>query len=452
MDFPLALSQNRLNTAQMLAYAGPAIPLRVLLLQLVVYIPPLYATEVGLELAAVGLVFFLARSWDALIDPLVGNLSDRTRSRWGRRKPWLAIAAPLLMVFTWLFCLPPDSAGIAYLGFSAFAFYVAMTAFDIPFLSWGSELSRDYSERTRIVGFREGAGMLGTVLATGLPLLVFAGTEPSLREIMTVFVVIVLVLVPVTTLLCLRFTPDGQFEDRGRRHLRGALSEVWTNRPYVRLLAGVFCFWLAGSVFNAMVLFLVTSLLELPNSSFLWFVFAQYIAGVVCLPLAVMAGNRFGKHRALVVSTVAFFALGLLFLVIAPGQFSHALVLFVLMGAVTSFIWVMPPALVGDAVEFGMFKGGGDDAAIYMSLYYFVQKMAMAVGVGIALPLAGLLGFDPAQGQADLGGLSFVGLWLPLLLVLPGIGLLFNYPITAQRHAIVRRWLYRRESRFKPEG
>jgi len=442
----LATRKSTLTTAQLLAYAGPAMPLRILLLQLVVYIPPLYATEVGLDLAAVGLAFFLARGWDAAIDPVVGNLSDRTRSRWGRRKPWLAVAAPALMLFAWLFCLPPESAGIAYLGITAFAFYVAMTSLEIPFLSWGIELSRDYSERTRVVGFREGAGMLGTVLATGLPLLILAGSEPSLREIVSVFMAIVLLLLPVTTLLALKAAPDGRFEDRGRKTIAASLGEIRRNRPYVRLLGGVFCFWLAGSVFNAMVLFLVVHLLRLPNSAFLWFVFVQYVAGVLCLPPAVAAGNRFGKHRALVSGTLAFFALGLLLPVLSPGHFSHGLILFTLMGAVTSVIWVMPPALVGDAVEFGMFKGGGDDAAIYMSLYYFVQKMAMAAGVGLALPLAGALGFDPTAGAPRLNGLVTVGIWLPLLLALPGAVLLFNYPITARRHAIVRRWLYRRRT------
>jgi len=112
------------------------------------------------------------------------------------------------------------------------------------------------------------------------------------------------------------------------------------------------------------------------------------------------------------------------------------------MGAVTSVIWVMPPALVGDAVEFGMFKGGGDDAAIYMSLYYFVQKMAMAAGVGLALPLAGALGFDPTAGAPRLNGLVTVGIWLPLLLALPGAVLPVRHEdVVANLETEVRRML-----------
>jgi Na+/melibiose symporter-like transporter len=91
------LSAEPTSKSSLLAYAGPAIPLRILLMQLVVYVPPFYAAEMGLEIATIGLIFFLARGWDALIDPLVGNLSDRTRSRWGRRKPWMAVGTPLLI-------------------------------------------------------------------------------------------------------------------------------------------------------------------------------------------------------------------------------------------------------------------------------------------------------------------------------------------------------------------
>ncbi len=190
------MSRDPTSTSSIVAYAGPAIPLRIMLMQLVVYIPPFYATEMGLEIAAIGAIFFFARSWDALIDPLVGNLSDRTRSRWGRRKPWMAIGTPLLIIALWAFCQPPEGVGLTYLAASAFVFYIAMTAVDIPYMAWGPELSRDYAKRTTIIGYREAGGMLGTVLATALPLFFLAGTNPSLDEILRVFVIAVSILLP----------------------------------------------------------------------------------------------------------------------------------------------------------------------------------------------------------------------------------------------------------------
>ena len=430
----------------LLAYSGPAISMRILLLQLVVYVPPFYAAEMGMDIAAIGLVFFLARGWDALIDPLVGNLSDRTRSRWGRRKPWMAVGTPILIIALWFFCQPAEGVGLAYLAISALIFYVALTAVDIPYMAWGPELSRDYAERTRIIGFREAGGMFGTVLGMALPLIFLAGKDPSLREILFVFAVAVSVLLPITVIWTLVKTPTGEFVDAGKVSLRQALAHVKDNRPFLRLLAGIFAFWLAGGVFNALVLFIVEHTLGLPNSAFLWFVFAQYAAGILMLPLAVKLGNGIGKHRALIFGALAFMAMAPGFLLVEPGSFEPALVLFIAMGMVTSFIWVMPPALVADAVEFGMMRGGSDDAAIYMSLYYFTQKMAMAAGVGLALPLAGFMGFDPTldNGPEALWGLNFTGLVLPILIAVPGAVLLFHYPIDERRHRVIRRWLARR--------
>jgi len=434
------------STSSLLAYAGPAIPLRILLMQLVVYVPPFYASEIGLEIGAIGLVFFLARGWDAIIDPLVGNLSDRTRTRWGRRKPWMALGTPLLVLALWAFCQPPEGVGLAYLAVTACLFYVAMTAVDIPYMSWGPELTRDYAKRTTIIGFREAGGMLGTVLATALPLFFLAGSNPSLRDILQVFVIAVSILLPLTVCIALWRTPQSQFIDSGRVTLRRALAGVKGNKPFLRLASGVFSFWLAGGVFNALVLFMVEHTLQLPNASFLWFVFAQYIASIAMLPLAVTLGNRIGKHRALTFGALAFMGLAPLFLVVAPGNFTQALMVFIAMGAVTSFIWVMPPALVADAVEYGMMSGGADDPAIYMSVYYFMQKMAMAAGVGLALPLAGAMGFDPTTVNSPEGlrGLNLICLVLPLVLALPGAALLFHYPIDERRHLVIRRWLARR--------
>ena len=435
------------NTSRrsLLAYAGPAIPLRILMMQLVVYVPPFYAAELGLEMAAIGAVFFLARGWDAVIDPLVGNLSDRTRSRWGRRKPWILIATPLLILALWAFCQPPEGIGLTYLAVTAFLFYVALTAVDIPYLSWGPELSRDYAQRTRIIGFREAGGMLGTILATALPLFFLAGSNPSLRDILQVFVIAISVILPLTVALALWRTPQGKFIDSGRVSLRKALLAVRDNKPFLRLGSGIFCFWLAGGVFNALVLFMVQYSLQLPNSAFLWFVFAQYTASIIMLPLAVRLGNRIGKHRALIFGALLFMGLAPLFLLVETGNFQQALLVFAVMGAVTSFIWVMPPALVADAVEYGMLRGGADDPAIYMSVYYFMQKMAMAAGVGLALPIAGAMGFDPG-GEVTAEGLralNFICLILPFILALPGAALLLHYPIDERRHLVIRRWLAR---------
>ena len=109
----------------------------------------------------------------------------------------------------------------------------------------------------------------------------------------------------------------------------------------------------------------------------------------------------------------------------------------------TSVIWVMPPALTADTIEYGMMKGGADHAALYMAMYNFVMKMALAFGVGLAMPLLAALGFNPMAENTEtaMQGFVFVALFLPMIVGLPGALVLFNYPLNKRKHATIRRYL-----------
>ena len=105
----------RQPAARLLAYAGPGIPIAAMGLPLVAFLPPYYAGELGLNLAAVGLVFFLVRALDVPFDPLVGHWADNTRTRLGRFKPWLIGGGLAAFVATALVFFPPDGVGTAFL-------------------------------------------------------------------------------------------------------------------------------------------------------------------------------------------------------------------------------------------------------------------------------------------------------------------------------------------------
>ena len=432
-----------LGKKTLIAYAAPGLPIAVLEMPLIIYIVPFYAAELGVELAAIGGIFLIARLWDAVTDPLIGNLTDRTRSRWGRRKPWLIVATPLLMCAVVAFLSPPENISKIYLGVTAFLFYVAWTAVQIPYLSWGAELSRDYSERTRINGFREVARMLGVLLATVLPIVALGTENPSLRETLSVFTTALLILIPLSIIIATTLAPRGVYVEAKDNSLFRALKILPRNKPFLRLLFGVFCFWLGGAIFNSVIVFLFQHLLKLPMADFFKLVLLQYILGIAFVPLWVKFANRHGRHRALVFGGYGFLLALPLYLLVTPGVFWHAVLIFCVSGPLTSVIWVMPPALTADAIEYGMVKGGEDHAALYMAMYNFVMKMALAFGVGIAMPLLGALGFNPMgeNSEAAMQGFVLVALVLPLIIGIPGAIALFNYPLTSKKHAICRRYL-----------
>ena len=93
-----------------------------------VYLPPFYSEGMGLSLATVGLIFTLARIWDVVTDPLMGVAIDRFPSRWGRRKHWIALSIPLLMISVWMVFMPnPESVSPTYLAFWLIVLYVGYT-------------------------------------------------------------------------------------------------------------------------------------------------------------------------------------------------------------------------------------------------------------------------------------------------------------------------------------
>tara|TARA_B110000967_G_scaffold210056_1_gene269985 strand:- start:5038 stop:6306 length:1269 start_codon:yes stop_codon:yes gene_type:complete len=415
----------------------------MLMMMLVVYLAPFYASEMGMELAAIGGIFFVARLFDAVIDPVVGNLSDLTRSRFGRRKPWIAVGTPILMVALYFFFQPPVGISLTYLAISAIVFYTAITIVQIPYLSWGAELSRDYVQRIRVNGYRETGTMIGILLVASIPLFFLRNTDPTVSDIVRVFTYVVLVLLPITVLPALLVAPQGVTLDTPRLGLFKALYTLRVNKPFMRLMLASLFIWTGGHIYNASSLFLVKDALGFSPSMFLWFIVVQYVVGLMMMPFILKLGKRIGKHRALLFVGMSFFLALWLFLFVEPQNTLQVVGVYALKGAVTAAIWVMPPALVADSIEHGILKGAGDDTALYMSLYFFVQKLAAAIGVGVALPFAAYLGFNPQviDGTTTFEGIKFVSIILPSIVALPAVFLLFNYPIDEKRHAEIRESL-----------
>lgn len=432
-----------LTTAQLVAYSLPSAPTSMLMMMVIVYLAPFYAAEVGMELAAVGGIFALARIWDAVTDPIVGNLSDRTRGSAGRRKPWIVFGTPVLMISTWFLLQPPEGIGLQYLAVIAVVFYLSITVVQIPYLSWGAELSRDYQQRIRINGFRETSTMIGILMVASIPLVFLRGTNPGVADIVEVFTWVVLILLPITVLPALLYAPQGDFIKTPTLSLHKALYALRRNKPFLRLMLASLFVWSGGHIYNASSLFLVKNALGFSPSLFLWFMVVQYVMALALMPVVMRIGARLGKHKALLLVGLAFFPVLWLYNVVEPQNVTEVVLVYALKGMVTSAIWIMPPAMVADTVEHGLLENVGDDSALYMSIYFFIQKLAAAVGVGVALPLAAAMGFDPqtATPDGDTFGIRFVATILPTLVAIPAVFLLLRYPIDEQRHRQIREEL-----------
>ena len=160
-DVPTA--NDRVKPFWLFAYSLPGLPVAAMSLPLAVYLPPFYESEVGLGNLAVGIIFGATRFLDVFLDPIMGVLSDRTRTRWGRRKIWMALAVPVMCLASLLVFMPQPGATWPSVVASIFLLFVGYTMLSIAHLAWGSELSTDYHERSKVTASREFAYLVGMI-------------------------------------------------------------------------------------------------------------------------------------------------------------------------------------------------------------------------------------------------------------------------------------------------
>jgi len=164
--------QQPLKPFTLAAYSGVALPMAAMGMPIAVYLPRFYSEGLGLSLITVGLIFTLARVWDVVTDPAMGYLIDRFETRWGRRKHWIALAVPILVVSVYQVFIPsPEDVSGGYLLFWLIMLYVGYTMMAISHQSWGAELADSYDERTRLFGWREIFVIGGMTIVLALPAL-----------------------------------------------------------------------------------------------------------------------------------------------------------------------------------------------------------------------------------------------------------------------------------------
>ena len=160
----------KLTKPILLSYASLAVPLAALGLPLTVYLPPFYESSVGLSVGTVGIIFMVARFWDIFTDPVMGIVVDRFPSRWGKRKHWIVVGIPILMLASWYVFIPGDGQQSSlYLLSWLFVLYLSYTFVSLTQQAWGVDLTSKYNERSTIYGWREMGSIFGMMAVLAFP-------------------------------------------------------------------------------------------------------------------------------------------------------------------------------------------------------------------------------------------------------------------------------------------
>lgn len=426
------------------AYGLPGLPLAALLLPLYVYLPAFYGADLGLGLAAVGFVLSVTRIWDVFTDPLIGTLSDRTRGRFGRRRPWMLAGAPLLLVSAYFLFLPAPGAGLLYLLFWVAALTLGGTMVLLPYSAWGAELTEDFHGRSRVSAAREIFVVVGTILAAGLP----AAFGEDRGRALEILFWILLVTLPVALALSLTLVPEPAPKSREALPWRRSLGLLRSNGPFRRLILAYFLNGIANGLPATLFLLFAEFGLDAKASSGA-FLLTYFLCGILSVPLWLRLTRPFDKHRVWIGAMLLACAVFVCVPLLGPGDGAWFFAVCVLTGLALGADLVLPPSMQADVIDLDRLRSGRERAGLYFAIWGMGTKLALALAVGIAFPLLQLAGFEAVPGGGGalpLFALAALYSLVPVAFKLASIALMRGYPITAARHDRLRRRIASRQA------
>jgi Na+/melibiose symporter-like transporter len=432
-----------LTGSRLVTYGLPALAFAVPTIPVYVYLPSFYAEDLGLGLALTGTILLLVRILDVVSDPLVGLISDRLPTRYGRRKPWIALggvaaAVALVALFT-----PPTGVSAFYLGFWSAVLYVGWTLIAVPYNAWGAELSDDYDQRTTITTVREGFGIAGILIAATLPFLLgLIGWDKAAQLSGMAWATVI------AGSLLVAFALARVPEARQRRtstslSIRDMVRGLGQNAPFRHLVVAWFINGLANGLPAVLLPLFLKHWLEAGTTEAAGMILIYFAFAVLGLPLWLRLSSRTSKNRtwcaAMMAAIVAF--------IWVPMTGPENLWMFAVICAVTGVALgadlALPPAMQADVIDVDRARSGEERAGVYFALWYMAQKLALAVAVGIAFPI---LEWSGLEDGTSLGLVMLVFLYagLPVLLKLLAFALIWRHPLDRAQQADLRRTLTRR--------
>jgi sugar (glycoside-pentoside-hexuronide) transporter len=409
-----------------------------------------YATQaLGISPWLAGLVLLAPRLWDAFTDPLMGAISDRTKSKMGRRRPYLLLGSILLgLSIAGLFSAPVDASEM-HKAMYLLVFYLlastAITIFDVPYSSMAAEMTNDYEERLSLTGYKMVAARLGILMILFAVPVVFGKGENLAHGFRYVgfgfgaFIIITGLASFFLTKNAPRLeTPVGKFS------IRDELKSVRDNKPF-RALWIVFLFQnLAIGASATTLLYMLTLVINVDKGSIGIFMAISAVSATVFTPIWVVAGRKLAKKKgyyfALVLSALA----PIPFLFIQPGMTVFLVLMLLFMGIADASNQLFPNAMVPDTVEVDELRTGERREGAIFGAWAFCRKLGMTAGaflVSLMLSAFGLVKGASADLQPEnaILGVRLSYALLPLALWIIALLLLHRYKLSEEKFNAIKQ-------------
>jgi len=416
-----------------------------------------YTDVVGLAPAAVGTMFLVTKIVDAISDPVMGLVADRTDSRWGKFRPYLLLAAIPYGLFGYAMFVSPDLSATGKLVY-AYATYTLMmlayTAINVPYSALMGVISPSSTERTKVSAYRFicafTAGWLIATFVTPLKNILGGGDEEiGFRLTMGIFAVISIALF----WICFATTKERVHPEQESSDIRSDLRALLGNGPWIALFfsaifaltnvairAGSTVFYLKYYVGDdGTPIFLIFD----KTAVFLSLSMFGFIAG---LTMTEALCRRFEKRHLMIALTLGNAVAMALFYVIPPDQYwlmvALSIVGALIIGPTTALVWSM----YADCADYGEWKTGRRTTALVFSASQFAQKMGLAVGAGLSGYLLSLFGFvaNQVQSASSIMGIKLMFSVFPAVLAVLSAAAIFFYRLSDDKVSQIERELAER--------
>ena len=451
----------KLSFSTKLAYGagdlGPAITANILVFYLMFF----FTNVVGLNVGLASVILLMGKVWDAINDPLVGVLSDRTKSKWGRRHPWMFWGAIPFGVFFFLqWIIPKFSDNPATNQWGLFWYYVIIailsqsfyTIVNLPYTALTPELTQDYNERTSLNSFRFAFSIGGSIFSLLLALGIFSVVKADsatqylvLAGVCTIFSILPLY-------WCIWGTKDRVAITEARRQateieditpIKEQLKIVFSNKPFLYVIGIYLCSWLGVQVTASIIPYFVVNWMGMREAESPLVALAVQGTALGMLFVWSRISQKVGKKA------VYYMGMGLWILAqaglffVQPGQLGWMYFLAVIAGFGVSVAYLIPWSMMPDVIELDELQTGKRREGIFYGFMVLLQKVGLALGlflVGQALQWSGFVEKvsgqpTPVQPDSALLAIRIAIGPLPTLALIGGVILAYFYPITKEVHA-----------------
>jgi GPH family glycoside/pentoside/hexuronide:cation symporter len=432
---------------------------------------------VGLDARLASFAALIGIIWDAVNDPLVGVLSDRVKTRWGRRRPFLLLfAIPFGLGFLLLWWAPPWHSQAALFVTVMLAYMISdtfQTLVSVPYVSLTPEIAPDYDERTTLTGYRMFFNLLASlVTAVAAPMIVksaLASGGTSQQGYITVAAMFGgLAAIPFLLIFSVvRERPRTHEQLTEKISLMESLRAAWQNVPFRFATALYMLNWITFDLVALILPFLLIYWVAQGNLIATLSIFGSQtaiesvvlglllITAVMALPFWTWLAHRLSKRSAYIIAMASWAVVQMLVLLVHPFQTQLMLVLAVLAGLSVSTAHVLPDAIFPDVLEWDELRTGKRREGIFYGIKNFVRKLAGAVAIFLALQVLGWFGYQTPpvgatqfqQPASAVTAIRILGGPMGTVLLCGAIAMAWFYPLTRERHARIRQLLARRRAR-----